>query len=93
MTIYSSGCRCGESQHSVGGRCAGSTNLTNTNTVREHLLAPLRCLFAPPRLLFVCSALRCGADAMREEGHSRPGPPENLLAFGLAEVLTAICGI
>ena len=54
---------------------ASSSNLTNTNKACEYLFAPLRCLFAPPRLLFVCSALRCGADAMRKEGHlTAPGP-------------------
>ena len=54
---------------------ASSSNLTNTNKACEYLFAPLRCLFAPPRLLFVCSALRCGADEMRKEGHlTAPAP-------------------
>ena len=30
---------------------------------------------------------------MREEGHLTAPGPQNLLAFGLAVVLTAICGI
>ena len=34
-------------------RCAGSSILPNTNTVREHLFAPLRCLFALPPIV-VC---------------------------------------
>ena len=64
-------------------------NLPNTNTVRECLFAPLRCLFARRDLLFVCSAFRDGADAMREEGHLRPPAPKIECASWRAEVLRA----
>jgi hypothetical protein len=45
-------------------------------------------LFARRRLLFVCSALRCGADAMCKEGHAMAPGPQNRLRFDRAEVLS-----
>ena len=40
-----------------------------------------------------CSLLdRCGADAMRKEGHSTAPSPQNRLRLDRAEVFTAICG-
>ena len=62
-----------EPAQSFAGSCAGSPNLTNTNTVREHLLDALRCLFARRELLFVCSALRGGAGALLQGGSHSTG--------------------
>ena len=72
-------------------RCAGSPILTNTNTIRECLLDAPRCFVARRDLLFVVRSLRGGADAMRKEGHLKAPGPQNLLAFGLAEVLSKLC--
>ena len=74
-------------------RCAGSSILTNTNTVREYLFAPLRCFVARHELLFVVRSLLGVAHAMRKEGHSMAPGPQNRLRFDRAEVLRKLCGI
>ena len=63
-----------------GSTCAGSSILTNTNTVREHLLDALRCFVARRDLLLVVRSLRGGADAMCKEGHAMAPGPQNRCA-------------
>ena len=57
----------------LGGSCAGSPNLTNTNPVSECLLAATRC-FVDRR--DCCSLLdRCAAERMRFVGRATRRPP------------------